>query len=216
MKDLLEKSLGMQIDKNLLGNTLTSWRYVPKKSNKFLYAALSVLGGLVIALAVYGPELIPWLKKIPTIAIYALFFLISPILKYFSSLGKDQIWTLYEHGYSVLYVGKEGAGEERIGWWRDFTSATYDAEGVRLIPRNPFKKTVRIPARGNVTEIYSIARERISMAQAERIEQSVRAPARPKTREQRSLRKSEQREQRQQQAWGDSWSRFFGEADREG
>jgi len=185
--------MGVNDDRANLGTVITSWRYKPQKSNKFLYAALGVIGAFIIFTVMYGPQLLPWLKSIPTIVIYAVLFLISPLLKLLSIRGRDQDWALYEHGYIVVYIGKNNEREERIGFWRNFRSCTYDSKGVKLIPAVPFQKAVRINAPRNVMEIYSICRERISMAQAESLETAVRVPGRPNTREQRQLSRAERK-----------------------
>lgn len=193
MKTLFEQAAGLQNDKAMLGSVLTSWKYKPEKSNKFLYAVLGLLGAFVIFTVTYGPQLLPWLKEIPTIFIYAALFLISPLLKYVTTKGRDQDWTLYEHGYSVIYVGKNNQHEERIGFWRNFKSCTYDSKGVILIPATALQRSVRINTSNNVTEVYSIVRERISIEQSAKMEGSFRAPQRPRTREQKQLARTEKK-----------------------
>jgi len=210
VKDLFAQAEGTSLDKSELGNIITSWNYKPPKSNKFLFSVLGVIGALVVFAMIYGGNVLPWIKRIPSILIYALIFLISPLLKYFTGFGKDQFWTLYEHGYSVRYEGKNGTGEERIGWWRDFSGCNYDSQGVKLIPASPLRKAVRMNTTTNVTEVYSIARERISMTRAQVLEKSVPAPARPRTKEQRHIQKIERRTRQEHSANNDVWKSFFG------
>jgi hypothetical protein len=204
------ESFGSKADKSTLGNVISTWKYSAKKSSKFLFTAITVIGGLLITFIYYFDHLLPFLKNIPSIVIYGLVFLISPLLKYFTGKGKNQIWTLYEHGYSVLYEGKTGGGEERFGFWRDYTTCSYDSSGVKLISGNPLKKSLKIPTIGNVTEVYSIARERISMASAEKLDKAVKVPGRPRTKEQRQLLKAEMRTHKVHQAERDTWKNKFG------
>lgn len=199
--------MNLSANKSLLGNVISTWKYKPPKSNKFLFTAIAVLGGLLITAFYYFEHLIPFLKRIPGYLIYLLIFLISPFLKYITGKSKDQMWTIYENGYSVVYETQAGSGEEVIGYWRDFATCTYDSSGVKLIPHSMLRRAVKIPTIGNVTEVYAIARERISMANAQRLEKAVRAPERPNTREQRQLqraeRKAHQKHQREINIWND-------------
>lgn len=210
MKDMLSQTMGDQLDKSSLGKVISSWNYKPPKSNKFLYSVLGVIGAFIIFAVVYGENILPWLKHIPSILIYALIFLLSPLLKYFAGFGKDQFWTLYENGYSVRYEGKNGAGEEKIGWWKDYSGCSYDSKGVKLIPLSPFRKAVRMKTTANVTEVYSVARERISMTRAHVLEKSIPAPARPRTKEQRHIQKIERRTRQEHSENVDVWKSLFG------
>ena len=204
------ESFGGKIDKSTLGNVISTWKYTQKKSSKFIFTAIAVIGGLLITFVYFFDNLLPFLKHIPSIAIYGLIFLLSPLLKYFTGKSKDQIWTLHENGFTVLYEGKNGGGEERIGNWRDYSSCSYDSSGVKLISNNLFRKGMKIPTIGNVTEIYAIARERISMASAEKLDKAVKVPGRPKTKEQRQLHKAEKRTRREHQTEVDTWKQMFG------
>jgi len=200
--------------KAALGNSVISWIFKPPKSNKFLYAFLAVMGGLIISLILYFDQLVPYLKRIPALAIYGLIFLLSPLLKYFSSLGRDQRWTLYENGYSVQMSGRGGT-EERIGHWHDYDSCTYDKKGVRLVSNNPMRKSIRLPAIVNIMEIYSICRERISLAKAIKLDKSSSAPPPPRTREQRQLARAE-RKSRPAQPGGSFMEKLFPELNNQG
>jgi hypothetical protein len=210
VKDFFGESLGGSPDKSALGNVLSTWKIEQKKSSKFLFAAIAVIGGLLITFFMYFDHLVPFLKKIPSIVIYGLIFLLSPLLNFFTGKSKDQDWTLYENGYTVLYRGKSGGGQEKIGFWRDFTSCTYDKNGVKLVSQNPFKKGIKIRTKGNVTEVYSIARERISMAVAQKLDKAVKVPSRPNTPEQRKLHRAEMKTQRAHQADKDAWKQNYG------
>ena len=50
MKDFLTESFGGGPDKSALGNSITTWKITQKKSKKFLFAAIAVIGGLFAAL----------------------------------------------------------------------------------------------------------------------------------------------------------------------
>lgn len=210
MKDFLTESFGGGPDKSTLGNSITTWKITQKKSKKILFAAIAVIGGLLITFMLYFDHLVPFLKKIPSIVIYGLIFLLSPLLNLLTGKSKDQTWTLYENGYSVLYEGKGGGGQEKIGFWHDYTSCTYDDSGVKLVSANPFSKGLKIRTKGNVTEVYSIARERISMASAHKLDKAIKAPTRPNTPEQRRLRRAEEKAQRSHRADKDVWQKNFG------
>lgn len=205
----MNESFGGKADKSTLGNVISTWKYTQKKSSKFLFAAITVLGGLLITFIYYFDHLLPFLKNIPSLAIYGLVFLISPLLKYFTGKSKDQTWTLHELGYTVVYESKTGGGDERIGFWRNYSNCTYDSSGVKLISNNPLKKGIKIPTVGNVTEVYAIARERISIASAERLDKTMTIPGKPNTREQRQIQKAEMRTIKEHQAEIDTWKQLF-------
>ncbi len=192
MKDLL-KNNHLKEELTQLGDLLTSWKYVPTRSNKFLFFILGILGGLVLFLIYYGENLIPWLKKLPAIFIYIALFMISPFLKYLSGLGKDQEWSLFKNGYIVRIIDKDKVTEERVGWWRNFKSCTYDAKGVKLIPGSAMQRPVRIFAPQNTTAVYSICREQISIALAHKIEHIVKIPVKSRSSQQKYLDKIEKR-----------------------
>ena len=183
--------MNAQFDKMSLGSVITSWTYKPPKSNKFLFAALGVIGALLVFTIFYGEQFLPWIKKIPSIFIYIAIFMLSPLLKLLGSMGRDQHWTLHEDGFSVLIMGKNNERQEQFGYWHDYKNCTYQKNVVKLVPAGPFKKGVRIITTANVMEVYSICRERISMAQAVRLEKSVIKPKPPKTREQEKLKRME-------------------------
>ncbi len=192
MKDMLKKN-SFKEEPGELGELLTSWKYIPTRSNKFLFFILGILGGLVLFLIYYGENLIPWLKKLPAIFIYITLFLISPFLKYLSGLGKDQEWSLFKKGYIVRTVDKDKVTEEKTGWWKDFKSCTYDAKGVKLIPKTALQRPVRIFALQNTTAVYSICREQISIAYALEIEHDVKIPVKSRSSQQKYLDKMEKK-----------------------
>lgn len=171
----MNKSIPMRDNKTALGSEITSWLYKPPKSNRFLYATLGVLASLVLFMIYYGQQVLPWIKRIPAVVLYLLIFLISPVLKYLSGLGREEEWVLYGEGYLVRIRGKNNQREERYGWWRDYSSCSYDARGVILVPRNALRRNVRVFANRNTMEIYSICRERISVIHAQEIEASAKA-----------------------------------------
>jgi hypothetical protein len=175
-----------------LGRELVSWVYKPKKSNRFLIYILGLLGALIVFAVMYGSRFLPWLEKLPDALIYILFLAIGPLLNYFRSFGKSQQWSLHEYGYRVKYMNEgKGTGDEKINYWHEFSTCTYDANVVTLVPRTRFKSKVKLRTSRNAMEIYSICRERISIAQAARLHRKTRAPKTPDTPEQRRMAKIE-------------------------
>jgi len=180
-----------------LGSFITSWKYSPSRSNKFLFSALGVIGALVVFGIYYGEQILPWIKNIPAALIYILLFLLSPILKYIGGLGKDQEWTLFRNGYKLRVLQKNKALEERIGWWKDYRTCNYDDKSVRLFPKSSLQRSVRIFAPHNKIEVYSICREQITLAQVKVIETSQHRGRHNLTPQQRYLQNIEQRKARQ-------------------
>ncbi len=176
-----------------LGKMLTSWIYKPPKSNKFLYYILGVLGALVIFMVYWGKDLLPWIKKIPSMLIYAVVFLITPLVNLLKGMGKDEEWTLYENGFVVVKKQNNTAVSQRVGHWRDYSRCSYDKKGVKLYSDVPVQPALRIHVAMNKMEIYAICRERISMAAAQKLDKAVKPPERPKTREQRQLKHAEKK-----------------------
>jgi hypothetical protein len=152
--------------KRNLGTFITSWIYKPPKSNKFLYAALGVFVSLIFFTLSYGEQLLPWLKRVPAVAIYFFIFLIPPIARFVSGLNKEQQWTLYENGYMFTVRGGQEQQAEKTGYWTDFTTCSYSGIQVKLMPKSNFRLAVKISTAGNVMEVYSICRERIARSQA--------------------------------------------------
>ena len=188
------------------GRQLMSWVYKPQKSNKFLFYILGLLGAAAIFLFTYGAELVPWLDKFPQYAIYIVFLLIGPALNFMRSLGKDQEWTLYENGFEVYYLEKsKGQKNKTTGHWRDYKSATYGADFVLLIPSSAARRKLKIRIALSVMEVYSLCRERISLAQAENLQNRMRRPQTPNTPEQRRVAQMERHTKRHSRASG--WSR---------
>ena len=180
--------------KDLLGSSITSWLYKPSRSNKFLFAALAVIGALVIFTIFYGEQLLPkWVKNLPQIFMYIALFLLSPLLKYLKAMGGDQEWTLYEKGFVVATIGKGHERAERIGFWKDYSGCSYSGAVIRLFSKSAAKRSARIPTTGNVMEVYSLCRERISMAQALELDKASRAPGKPKSKEQQRLDRMEEK-----------------------
>jgi hypothetical protein len=180
--------------RDLLGRSITSWLYKPSRSNKFILAALATIGALVIFTIFYGEQLLPkWIKHLPQIFVYFALFLLGPLLKYLRAMGGDQEWTLYDNGFVVATVGKGHERSERIGFWRDYSGCTYSGTVIKLFPKGAARRGVKIPTMGNVTEVYSITRERISMAQAFELDKASRAPERPKSKEQQRLSRIEKK-----------------------
>jgi len=187
------------------GRPLTSWVYKPKKSKRFVIYIV----GLVVALGVfsimYGSQFLPWLKKIPDGVLYVIFLALGPLMNLFRSIGKTQEWALYERGFSLKLTAEgKGMGQERFESWDNFKSCTYDSNSVTLIPVHNFKRKVKMRAAVNAMEIYSICRERISIAQANVLHRSTRMPSTPNTPEQRRMAKLE-REYSKRFSDGFSW-----------
>lgn len=199
-----------------LGKQVKSWIYKPPKSNKFVYYIIGLLLLAAIFAVTFGEEILPILKELPDIVIYALPFIIGPLVSYFKSRNKDHEYTLYEHGFQIKYL-KDGryTGEEGMGYWHDYDRVTYDDKGVKLISSNPAKRNFRIRAQVNVMEIYSICRERISIVQAKRLDSKSKAPGPPNTKEQRRVAKMEERhgERERGQQW--DWDRYSWENERQ-
>ena len=205
MSDFIDVALRGQVE---LGKPLLTWVYKPQKSNKFLYYILGLLFAVVLFLFTYGSQLAPWLRKIPDYAVYIIFILFGPAVNLLRSMGKDQEWTLYEHGFIVRYIDKNNnTGNERVGLWRDYKSALYHAQQVTLIPGAPARRKVKIRAPRNVMEVYSLCRERISIAQAANLQSKMRRPTVPNTPEQRRVAQMEKRMRRRSQS---QWSSFKG------
>jgi len=80
-----------------------------------------------------------------------------------------------------------------IGWWKDFKSCTFDAKGVKLIPVSALQRSVRILAPHNTTAVFSICREQISIAYANKIEGSVKIPVKSRSSQQKYLDKMEKK-----------------------
>jgi hypothetical protein len=176
------------------GRQLASWVYKPQKSNKFVFYILGLLGALAIFIFTYGKSLAPWLDKIPDYAVYLIFLVFGPAAKFFRSMGKDQEWTLYEHGFVVRYIDKnKGGSASTSGDWQDYKSATYTTDLVVLIPSSPARKKIKVHVAQNVMEIYSLCRERISIAQTAKLQNLMRRPTTPNTPEQRRVARMQHR-----------------------
>jgi len=174
-----------------LGKVVISWLHKQPRSNKFLFAAFGVLGALIVFTIFYGPKLLPWLKSVSSWVQYLALLLLTPLFKYVSSLGKDKMWTIYEHGFLVRLTHEGKILQQRMGMWSDYSGCTYDNKGVRLIPKMGLRRSMRMECTTNRMEVYSICRERISVANAISLATKIKAPERPRTREQRHLQRLE-------------------------
>jgi len=191
-----------------LGKELQSWVYRSQKSNKFLY----YIGGLVFAgilfLFTYGRQFLPWIKKAPDYAIYIIFLLFGPALNLMRSMGKDREYTLFENGFVIRFFDKnKSAKNEQIGFWRDYKGADYNGEQVTLIPSSSARRKVKIKAAQNVMQVFSLCRERISIAQTENLQMLMRRPKTPNTPEQR--RAARMQRQSQQRRRTSNWPKSF-------
>ncbi|MBN1543021.1 hypothetical protein JW992_12845 [candidate division KSB1 bacterium] len=197
MKELMAK-LGEQGGKPNLGSEIVSWIYKPVRSNSVLFSILAVILTAAIFLWPMVRDFLPFLQEIPAIFLYLLVLIGAPLLKRLTNKGKNQEWFLFERGYRVRYLAREGASEEKYGLWHTFKTCTYDAKGIKLIPENSLASAVRIPVQLNVMGIYTIVRERISMAHADELDKASPAPTHAPHRDNRAFdRKSRTRDFRQ-------------------
>ncbi|MBN1482168.1 hypothetical protein EH223_07920 [candidate division KSB1 bacterium] len=206
MADFFKTSI--EKDKSSLGRQLVSWVYKPKKSNRFVFYILGLVGALALFIVMYGSRFLPWLEKLPDALIYVLFLAIGPVLNFFKSLGKTQEWTLYERGFVVKYMNQgKGTGDERFEAWHHYKSCTYEGNSVTLLPAHQLKRKVKMRTAMNAIEIYSICRERISIAQAEVLHHQVRTVKTPDTPEQRRMAQLEKRYSKRSQDF--NWKDIF-------
>jgi hypothetical protein len=188
-------------DTNSLGNSMTSWVYRSKRSSSFTAYVIGLLGAAVIFVFLYGRHLVPLLRRIPDGAVYVFIFIVGPALNLLKSLGKDRQYALFENGFTVLILSKgAAAGETKVGYWADYSGCNYNSDSVTLFSNGVLKKKIRLMVNSNVPAVYSICRERISLAQAKKLHASNPAPSTPNTPEQRRLKSFEKQSQ---------WKRSF-------
>ena len=191
-----------------LGKELQSRVYKPQKSNKFLYYILGLLFAGIIFLFTYGSHLLPLLRKVPDYAVYVIFLLFGPAVNFMRSMGKDREYVLFENGFIIRYFDKnKTAKNEQVGYWRDYKSADYNGEQVTLIPSGSVRRKIKIKAAQNVMQVYSLCRERISIAQAENLQMLMRRPKTPNTPEQRRAARMERQAQHRRRA--SNWPKSF-------
>jgi hypothetical protein len=188
-------------DQSSLGTSLTSWVYRSKRSSSFMVYVIGLMGAAVVFVLLYARHFVPLLKEIPDGALYFVVFLIGPLLNLVKSLGRDRQYALYENGFTITVLNKgAAAGENKVGYWADYTQCTYNSNSVTLSSGTPIRGKIRLMISENVSAIYSICRERINIAQAQKLHFSNRAPSTPNTAEQRKLKSFEQQSQ---------WKRTF-------
>ncbi|MBD3385141.1 hypothetical protein GF407_09455 [candidate division KSB1 bacterium] len=192
MQNFLKQGLNKDESNHSLGTSLYSWMYKPEKSSKWIFALLSIVAVAVFFAYSYLDQILPFLKKIPALAVYGIIMALGWILQNFQKQGKDQEWTLYENGYKVTYLSKTGQGETRMGYWGDYKTCSYSDDSVKLISDQPLKSNVKMPVKTNVMEVYSICREHISIAHSKKLYDSAPVIQRPDTREQRHLMRKAQ------------------------
>lgn len=144
-----------------LGRSLTSWLYQPAAGRK----VATVVAGVVVALALmfiaYGGHFVPWLKKLSGTMQTLVVLLLPPLFAYLARARRNRVYTLFEQG--VLVQLSEGKTRDKGNYalWPQFAGCAYDEHGVRLLPRQPLRRPLYLPARANRMEVYSICRERI-------------------------------------------------------
>ncbi|MBN1560025.1 hypothetical protein JW998_07225 [candidate division KSB1 bacterium] len=184
--DFLQTSV--EKDRASLGRLLMSWIFAPRKSNRFVLYLLGLIGALFVFTLLYGSHFLPWLERVPDALIYVLFLAAGPLLNLFRSLGKTQEWTLYERGFSVKYINRgKGTGDERFYSWHHYKSCAYDSKVVTLFPVQRLARKIKMRTDMNGMAIYTICRERISIAQADALHHATRQASTPNTPEQRRL-----------------------------
>lgn len=194
MADFLKMSENR--DMSSLGNSMTSWIYRSKRSSSFTVYIIGLLGAVVIFMLLYGRHFVPLLKRIPDGAVYVFIFIIGPALNVLKALGKDRQYTLYENGFTVLSLSKgAAAGENKVGYWGDYAACSYNSNSVTLFSTGVLKRKNRLMVASNVSSVYSICRERISLAQAKKLHTSNPAPSAPDTDVQRRLKSFEKQTQ---------------------
>ncbi len=149
---------------NQLGAVITSWRYSPQRSKKFLYYILGLTGGLAVFLMYYGQDLLPLLKEIPEYFLYFFVFLISPFIKFFKTNRGDQEWALYDKGYSLVVMEDDKIVNTITGYWQDYSTCNYKEKQVILVPANKAKRVIKMNTPNNTRDVYMVCREMISMA----------------------------------------------------
>lgn len=177
-----------------LGKALTSWVYRSKRSGAFAGYFLGLVAALAVFLMIYGRHFIPVLEKIPDTLLYVLIFTVGPLIKMIKGLGKDRLYDLYENGFTVTPLAKGApAGEVKVGYWSSFKSCTYTSNAVILLSGTAFKGSIRLMVNANVVAVYSLCRERISIAQMNSVTALNPSAETPNTAEQRKLKSYEKR-----------------------
>ena len=202
MVDFLK--ISAKTDAPELGKSLTSWVYRSKRSSSFAGYFLGLVAALVIFLMLYGRQFIPLLDKIPDMLLYVLIFAAGPMINLIKGLGKDRLYDLYENGFTITPMSKGSpSGDVRVGYWSSYSGCTYTSNAVILTSAGTLKGRTRLMVNANVVAIYSLCRERISIAQVKRVTSMNPMPTTPNTAEQRKLKSYEQR--RASRPSGRSW-----------
>lgn len=149
-----------------LGSQIISWTYKPAKAQKTIFAILAVIGGLALAVILYGSQFFPWLKKFGSYVLYIAVFALSPLVKYFVGLSKDYYYELYDHGFLIHRRSAKGLEPIKSALWEEFNSCQKLDKGVKLVTRMPFERGVVLYAKSNIMEVLSICREKINIAKS--------------------------------------------------
>lgn len=147
-----------------MGDPITTWVFKPAKTRKTVFTILGVLGGLLITFIIYGSQFFPWFKKISTYVLYIAIFALSPLVKYLGGMGKDYYYELYSNGFIIRRKGSHGFEVVRQEAWDVFESCQRVADGVKLVPKTPFERSVKLNASANLIEVFSICSEKINNA----------------------------------------------------
>lgn len=144
-----------------LGRSLTSWVYQPAAKRKALTLVLGIVVALLLMGIAYGGHFLPWLRRLGGTVQTIVLLLLPALYAYLARARRNRVFTLFEQG--VLVQLSEGKSSERGAYalWRQFGGCAYDENGVRLVPRQPLRRALYLPARFNRMEVYSVCRERI-------------------------------------------------------
>ncbi len=144
-----------------LGRSLTSWLYQPAPGRKLATLVAVVLMALVLMVIAYGAHFLPWVRRLSGMAQTLVLLLLPPLFAYLARARRARVYTLLEHGVLVQLSDGKGQDKGSYALWPQFAACAYDEHGVRLLPRQPLRRSLYLPARANRMEVYSICRERI-------------------------------------------------------
>jgi len=144
-----------------LGQSLTSWLYKPAAGRKALTLVVGLVLALVLLVIAYGGHFLPWVRRLGGLLQTIVVLLLPPLFAYLARSRRNRIYTLFEQGVVVQPSGGKATERGVYALWRQFSGCSYDEDGVHLVPRQPLRRGLYLPARANRMEVYSICRERI-------------------------------------------------------